>query len=81
MQELRKSLGWRFHLVNDHEPHRHTHGRGDMQDAIHVVVLGDQRWPRQVDSNRVRQGQKEGVEPSAKIGCHIPVASLPSRGI
>ena len=66
--------------MDDHEPHRHTHGGGNMQDSIHIVILGNQRGPGQVDSDRVRQGQKEGVDPSSKIGCHIPVAApLPSR--
>lgn len=71
------SFEWQAYLVNDHEPHGQAHGGGHMQNAVNIVVLGDQLGPGQVDSDGVRHGKKDGVDPSAEIGCHIPVTAPP----
>ena len=78
MHALHSVCQWLNHLVNDHEPHGHTHGGGDMQDTVHIVVLGDQQGPGQVDSNGMRHGEENGPYPSPEISCHIPVTAMPS---
>lgn len=60
------------HLVDDHEPDGDLHGRGNSEHSKHVVILGDERRPRQVHGNRVRHRQQDCPDPAAKVCRHIP---------